>query len=72
MGQELLDGPDVVTVFEEMGCKGLANGVAWPGSLANSAALRGFHTPKGPSYAFRFRIRSIMSEYSAPREPLVE
>jgi len=61
MAQEFLDGPDVVTVFEEMGCKGLANGVAWARSPGNSTALRGFSHPKGPSHAFRFRIRSLMS-----------
>ena len=30
MGQELLDGPDVVAVFEEMGHKRVLNALAWP------------------------------------------
>jgi len=53
MAKEFLDGPDVVTVLQEMGCKRVPNGVAWPRSHGNSTALRGFHTPKGPPYAFR-------------------
>ena len=61
VSQELLAGPGVVTVFEEMGCKGVQNGAARPESRRNSTALRSFSRPKGPSHAFPFRIRSLMS-----------
>jgi hypothetical protein len=72
IAQELLDGPDVITVFEEMDCKGALNGAAGPRSPGKTTALRGFSRPKGPSHAFGFRIRSLMSEYSLRPEPPVE
>ena len=70
--QEFLGDPDVITVFEEMRCKGVPNGVVCPGSPGNSTALGGFSRPKGPSHALRSRSCSLMSKYSAPPEPPAE
>ncbi len=69
VAQKLLDGPDVVTVFEEMGHKGALNGAARAKSPGKSTALRGFSHSKGPSHAFRFLSRSLMGERSTAPEP---
>jgi hypothetical protein len=55
--------------IEEMGHTRVLNALAWPRSHGKSTALRGFSHPTGPSYAFRFRIRSLMGERSTAPEP---